>query len=675
MTTSINNIIQALTGAVGTPAIYFGNDTTTGIYNSATNTINFTTAGVNRLSASTTAVTSTLPIFAPNGTAAAPSFSFSNAGSDDGMYSVSPSAIGFSTVGTNRLTISSTAMTSTLPIIAQLGTVSAPSYTFTGDTNTGIYSSTSDIVDITTGGVNRLSIASTGVSSSVPVIAQLGSVSAPSYTFTGDTNTGIYSSTADNIDISAGGSLISNFSTTGLLQQEPIIIDKDSTETLLVRKNGDPAGGDMFSVDTTNSRIGIGNTNTFLARSGTYNSTTGQGLLVNNATATTTFRTDLALTNTGHDLSTTIANVANFQIGRSTGSRNSANISYQYIGDNSTSNKLRFGIDTVSGDILNVQANSSVNVTGTFSVSSTSAFSGQITAPLGAVGTPSYSFTGDTNTGIYSSTADIIDFTAGGTNRLSIASTGVSSSVPVIHPLGSVSAPSITFTGDTNTGMYSSTADIIDFTAGGTNRLSIASTGVSSSVPVIHPVGTVGSPSVTFAGRTDMGLYSQNSTDLCFSTLGSRRMTISATSIVPALPVSSVDQPFYYATTSGTQSISPASITTFTNWTPSTNRGFAAISSGILTVPDDGTYLISTTMEFESNTTGIREIIVWYNNTTSIAQINVDTTSGGFSTIHTVSTCYLFLSGDNVRVRVYQNSGGSLLVGANTTNFSVTKLW
>jgi len=47
------------------------------------------------------------------------------------------------------------------------------------------------------------------------------------------------------------------------------------------------------------------------------------------------------------------------------------------------------------------------------------------TAGLGAVGAPSYTFTGDTNTGIYSSAADTLNFSTGGTNQLSLSSSGV----------------------------------------------------------------------------------------------------------------------------------------------------------------------------------------------------------------------------------------------------------
>ena len=45
---------------------------------------------------------------------------------------------------------------------------------------------------------------------------------------------------------------------------------------------------------------------------------------------------------------------------------------------------------------------------------------GTLTVPAGAVGTPSLTFTGDTNTGVYSTGADNVSVTVAGTNRLSV---------------------------------------------------------------------------------------------------------------------------------------------------------------------------------------------------------------------------------------------------------------
>jgi hypothetical protein len=46
-------------------------------------------------------------------------------------------------------------------------------------------------------------------------------------------------------------------------------------------------------------------------------------------------------------------------------------------------------------------------------------------APLGAVGTPSYSFTGDANTGFWSPAADTLAWSTGGTERMRVTSTGL----------------------------------------------------------------------------------------------------------------------------------------------------------------------------------------------------------------------------------------------------------
>ena len=55
-------------------------------------------------------------------------------------------------------------------IAAALGSVTAPSYTFTGDLNTGMYSPGADSLALTTGGVDRLSIGSAFMTADVPLI-------------------------------------------------------------------------------------------------------------------------------------------------------------------------------------------------------------------------------------------------------------------------------------------------------------------------------------------------------------------------------------------------------------------------------------------------------------------------------------------------------------------------
>lgn len=96
---------------------------------------------------------------------------------------------------------------------------------------------------------------------------------------------------------------------------------------------------------------------------------------------------------------------------------------------------------------------------------------------LGTVAAPAIAFATDKNTGIYSPGADQVVVSTNGTERLRASTTAVSSTLPISHPLGTVSAPSITFTGDLNTGLWSPAADALAASTNGAERLRIISDG------------------------------------------------------------------------------------------------------------------------------------------------------------------------------------------------------
>jgi hypothetical protein len=82
------------------------------------------------------------------------------------------------------------------------GSAAAPSLYFTGDSNNGIYSPSADNLSITTNGTERIRFDSTGQIEAV----SLGSASAPTWSYTGDPNTGTFSPGADTWGVSTGGS-------------------------------------------------------------------------------------------------------------------------------------------------------------------------------------------------------------------------------------------------------------------------------------------------------------------------------------------------------------------------------------------------------------------------------------------------------------------------------------
>lgn len=158
---------------------------------------------------------------------------------------------------------------------------------------------------------------------------------------------------------------------------------------------------------------------------------------------------------------------------------------------------------------------------------------GQMQLPLGSAAAPSYTFIGDTNTGLYSSGADSVSTVTGGTVRTTFNSTGTTVNNGVLAvPTGSAAAPSITFTGDTNTGIYRSAADQINLTTNGVSRMMISSTGT-----VVIPYtlqangGIIGTMSGTISGDGS-GLTNLNASNLASGTVPDGRISGTYTTAV-----------------------------------------------------------------------------------------------------------------------------------------------
>jgi len=82
-----------------------------------------------------------------------------------------------------------------------------------------------------------------------------------------------------------------------------------------------------------------------------------------------------------------------------------------------------------------------------------------------------------TDTGIYSPGTDQVALSTNGVVRLTTSTTAVSSALAIDHPLGAAGTPSITFTGDLNTGIYSPGADQVAISTNGTGRLFVDASG------------------------------------------------------------------------------------------------------------------------------------------------------------------------------------------------------
>lgn len=125
---------------------------------------------------------------------------------------------------------------------------------------------------------------------------------------------------------------------------------------------------------------------------------------------------------------------------------------------------------------------------------------------------------------------------AGGTNCTMVG--------PVLVPSGaSPLAPALSFVGDTNTGFVNSIGDVVNTVTAGQSRFSVTTGAISALLPVHHPVGSVTAPTVTFGALnsdTDTGFYSTGAGLVALATDGVQRWLYQAgtstttTSVLPA---------------------------------------------------------------------------------------------------------------------------------------------
>lgn len=127
----------------------------------------------------------------------------------------------------------------------------------------------------------------------------------------------------------------------------------------------------------------------------------------------------------------------------------------------------------------------------------------------------------------WSSGKPLVQFTAADTMSLTLTPDVTSVTVG----LGSVSAPAISFTGDSNTGIYSPGADALTLVCGGVAQIAVGNSYATFIAPLFAPAGTAGSPSLSFASDTDNGLYRIGADNIGFSLGGTKRIDYSTTLI------------------------------------------------------------------------------------------------------------------------------------------------
>jgi len=170
------------------------------------------------------------------------------------------------------------------------------------------------------------------------------------------------------------------------------------------------------------------------------------------------------------------------------------------------------GVSSIIGTAGQITASAATGDV-TLSIPSTLVISGAISNAVGSVSAPSYSFTGDLDTGMWHPTANTLGFSTNAQLAMQIeptpattvnylritasaagdpiilATDGTDAAVnlrlfpkgtttgQVVFPLGAEATPSMTFLGDENTGMFSTGGDTIDFSTAGSKVVTIDADG------------------------------------------------------------------------------------------------------------------------------------------------------------------------------------------------------
>ena len=186
-------VLRSGDGSAALPAYSFTSDPDTGIYSAGANSLGFAVNGAvaMTLSAGTLSITASVVRAVSDGSAATPLYGFNN-DPDTGVYRPGDNRVGISCNGVLAGDFTTTgldvvgAVTATTSIDATTivssgdGTNSAPTHSFSSDTNTGMYRAGANSLGLTAGGTQRLLLNSSGATVTGALTATTGIVNVQS---------------------------------------------------------------------------------------------------------------------------------------------------------------------------------------------------------------------------------------------------------------------------------------------------------------------------------------------------------------------------------------------------------------------------------------------------------------------------------------------------------------
>lgn len=252
--TGSGTIIQVGPGSAALPAYAFSGDIDTGVYGAGANEIGFSAGGTLRASISTGAFSSTIPFRQADGSAAAPSYSFS-----------SEAGLGWYRGGSARMSLAfgtveaaffdgSTGVFSlknNYNMETNVGTLANVGYGFNGDPDTGMYHPSANTLAFVTAATEWWRIGSSGtlsatdLSAANKILNSDGSASLPSYSFANDQDTGVFRAGTNRMALAAGGVNVCDIFDTEINTNVDFYVERVNAGGLVI--------GNIWNDDSANS--------------------------------------------------------------------------------------------------------------------------------------------------------------------------------------------------------------------------------------------------------------------------------------------------------------------------------------------------------------------------------------------------------------------------------------
>jgi len=549
-------------GTFTAPSYSFSSDPDTGVYRSANNTIGFSAGNALRMSVSDTQVVSTVQFIGPDGASVTPTYSFTSS-QTTGMYSPTPSSIALVVNNNENIVLTPSALTPSVPIRGVNGSVSAPAFSFNlaGSEDTGMYLAGANTIGFSANGINSLQVSSTellllGNGTTTPGSARFfeaddnGSnsiiIKAPDDLATSTTYTlpatGPFA--GEFLTSTVGG--VMSWAVPAAVISYPLNGPNGTKIAPTFTVGGTDKG--MYSSDGTTlnfssnfagGNIALNQQNlTFNKFNGLENVDTSADVSIRNGATNvnTFFKIDGAATQTNRSVGIQLQKAANtWEISNRP---LSSGLAFLYNGS------AKFVVET--DGTLNVAGTTNYELLVTddddipnkkYVDDAVSGVSFPLLAPDGSAAAPSYSFSGDTDMGMFTS-GSALQLSVGGSARLQLLSTQAFWLVSQnVSGGGSAAAPAYRM-GDTDTGMFGSSG-VVRFSSNNTETMQLYDSNISGLVPFRGVQGSAAAPGFSFniGGGTDCGMYLIGLSTLAFSTDGLERLRIKDTTFGGVLSV------------------------------------------------------------------------------------------------------------------------------------------